>query len=363
MPPKQTFMNIDVAKHIESILYDNSAVIIPGFGGLMSAYRSASIDHVQGILYPPSLSISFNENLHVNDGILMNHLLQQEGLDSEQARIAIEQFVENAKIRLEKREIVIFPGVGRLYKDYEGRMQFLQDNTNFNQDAYGLPNVQFYPILRNRALAGQEAPQPAQAGRPTAASKKENRFVPLLRSAQTVLPLLAGFAMIGFAVSYMLMTDTGEVNIAENLTMPVAEKRVNKKPTVEDITTMSVIDGFSNKSSESRGVITEEITEDGELIDEIPEVEIPEVEKEEIEIGPSRKRGVIVIGCYKFKKSIQKMADKVVAEGFDVYQARIGNSDIIRVGAQFAYEDRKDLYEKLEIIKDKIEDRAWILVE
>ena len=40
-------MAIDVARHIENLLYRYDSVVIPGLGGIIAAYRPAGIDHVR----------------------------------------------------------------------------------------------------------------------------------------------------------------------------------------------------------------------------------------------------------------------------------------------------------------------------
>ncbi len=345
-------MTTDIAQHFERLIYDHESLIIPGFGGLLTSYRAATIDHVQGLLYPPSRTVQFDKNLHVNDGILINHLKEIEGITKKQAEESIAKFVDFANERLEKREILVLPGVGRLYKDYEGRLQFLQASTNFNQDAYGLSSVQFYPILRSKDTAAREAPLPdsLQSG-PVTKRKRKSLFS--IGSAQSLVPLVAGFALIAFGVSFLFLRSDAPVSLNRSMIMPVSEKRVNKKPTYEEVTTMSLID--SRKSGQTTSSVKVEDVDESEL------EETPVIDPEIIELGPSRKKGIIIIGSYKFQRSIQKMADKVVAQGFDVYQQRIGKDGIIRVGAQFAYEDHADLKRKLKIIKENIEDRAWIL--
>jgi len=75
-------------------------------------------------------------------------------------------------------------------------------------------------------------------------------------------------------------------------------------------------------------------------------------------VNATQRTGIIIIGSYKFKHSVQKMSDKLVEEGFVPYKEKRGN--IIRVGAQFEYEDAADLARIHKIIKRKIERRAWI---
>lgn len=346
-------MITDIAQHFERLLYDHESLVIPGFGGLLTTYRAATIDHVQGLLHPPSRMVHFDENLHANDGVLINHLREEARITKKEAEEAITKFVDFANERLEKREILVLPGVGRLYKDYEGRLQFLQASTNFNQDAYGLSSVQFYPILRSKDTAAREAPLPDSLQPGPVAKKTTRKSWANVRSAQSLIPLAAGFALVAFAVSFLFLRSDAPISIDRSLTMPVSEKRVNKKPTYEDVTTMSLID--SRKSGQSTSSFTPDEVDETEL------EETPVIDPEIIELGPSRKKGIIIIGSYKYQSSIQKMADRVVAQGFDVYQQRIGKDGIVRVGAQFAYEDHADLKRKLKIIKENIEDRAWIL--
>lgn len=350
-------MITDIAQHFERLIYDHESLIIPGFGGLLTSYRAATIDHIQGLLYPPSRIVRFDKNLHVNDGILVNHLREAVGITKKEAEEAISKFVDFANERLEKREILVLPGVGRLYKDYEGRLQFLQASTNFNQDAYGLSSVQFYPILRNKDTAAREAPLPdsLQSGPVT---KKKRKSWSSVRSPQSLIPLAAGFALIALAVSFLFLRSDAPVSFNRSLIMPVSEKRINKKPIYkEEVSRMSLVD--SRKS----GQTTSSFTPDEMDVDETELDETPVIDPEIIELGPSRKKGIIIIGSYKFQRSIQNMADKVVAQGFDVYQQRVGKDGIVRVGAQFAYEDHADLKRKLRIIKENIEDRAWILTQ
>jgi len=347
----------DIAQHFERLIYDHESLIIPGFGGLLTIYRAATIDHVQGLLYPPSRTVRFDKNLHVNDGILVNHLRTTAGITKSEAVKAVEKFVDFANDRLEKREILVFPGVGRLYKDYEGRLQFLQASTNFNQDAYGFSSVQFYPILRNKETAAREAPLPDSL-QPGPVRKKRNKSFASLRSAQSLIPLVAGFVLIAFAVSFLFLRSDAPVSFEQSMILPVSEKRVNKKPTYQEVTTMSL--GDSRKSGQTTSSFTPDEMEE---VDETEVEETPVIDPEIIELGPSRKKGIVIIGSYKYQRSIQKMADKVVAQGFDVYQQRVGNDGIVRVGAQFAYEDRADLNRKVRIIKENIENRAWILAQ
>ena len=128
-------------------------MVIPSFGALTLQYAPSTIDHVQGLLNPPSKSISFDNNLIVNDGKLIDIIQQKHQITTEEATSQINKFVALIKDQIDRREMVNLQGVGRLYKDFENKIQFIPDSTNFNKESFGLPTVNFIPILREQTTS------------------------------------------------------------------------------------------------------------------------------------------------------------------------------------------------------------------
>ena len=143
-------MQIDIPAHIEKLLFLHDALVIPGFGGFTATRTPASTDYVGGTVNPPAKTLAFSENLTINDGLLTADIADAHGLSIEEANRAVEVFVEKMRNLLDQREIVTLSGVGRLYKNYVQKIQFLPDATNFNASSYGLPPLQFSPIARSR---------------------------------------------------------------------------------------------------------------------------------------------------------------------------------------------------------------------
>ena len=110
-------MSIDISKSIAGLLYIRDSVIIPNLGGIIAAYHPAYIDHVQGQIMPPSKKLSFNENLVINDGVLVGYIQNDNGITASEAENEIAGFVSRLKEKLDQKEIVFFPEIGRLYKD------------------------------------------------------------------------------------------------------------------------------------------------------------------------------------------------------------------------------------------------------
>lgn len=156
-------MQIDIPAHIEKLLYLHDSLVIPGFGGFTATRTPATTDYVGGTVNPPSKTLVFSENLMVDDGLLTADIADAHGISLEDAGRSVEEFVEKMKALLDQREIVTLPGVGRLYKNYVQKIQFLPDATNFNSAAYGLPPLQFSPIARSREISGSTPTPEAQA--------------------------------------------------------------------------------------------------------------------------------------------------------------------------------------------------------
>lgn len=154
-------MHIDIASHIEKLLFLHDTLIIPSFGGFTAMRAPAGVDYVGGAVTPPSKTLTFNENLTTDDGILVDDIASANHITAEEARRAIEQFVDQTELQLNQREIVTLPGVGRLYKNYVQRTQFLPDATNFHAGSYRLPPLQFSPITRSREVIEKPAAAPA----------------------------------------------------------------------------------------------------------------------------------------------------------------------------------------------------------
>lgn len=143
-------MDIKLATDIKEILIEDGSISIPNFGGFTSAYKPAVVDAVNGQLAPPSFHIAFDANLQMNDGRLVDHIRQKYRLSSTAALEYIEAFSNDTRSNFDKGEIVVLPEIGRLYRDFAHKIQFLPDSTNFNTASFGLPTIQYAPIMRNK---------------------------------------------------------------------------------------------------------------------------------------------------------------------------------------------------------------------
>lgn len=153
-------MQIDIPAHIEKLLFLHNSLIIPGFGGFTATVAPAKADFSGGTVTPPSKILTFSENLVVDDGRLTQDIANTHGITTEEAQQVVASFVEKMQVLLNQREIVTLPNIGRLYKNYMQKIQFLPDATNFNAASYGLPPLQFSPLSRSREVTDNGADAP-----------------------------------------------------------------------------------------------------------------------------------------------------------------------------------------------------------
>ena len=348
-------MTVDIKSVIGELLYEFDAVIIPAFGGFVANYKSSTIDHVQGMIHPPSKSLTFNENLVVNDGLIVNHLKKRFGMNLDEAKSTVKDFVEELKEKIDEREIIVFPNVGRLYRDYENKLQFLPDNSNYNLDVFGLPTVQYYPILRNRDVSTTEAPAPkAVVTKRTSTPKRVKRPSVF----QAVMPYLLGLALVAVAISIWSIVGTRTKDDSQ-ANLPVSENRINTKPTLQEASYETEVDDqFGTAITDPNS--TEESSTEASSTPVIPEVD-DEIDTESITLTPDQKECVVIVGGFRSKDNVRKLIERLYNQGYDAYQDE--KDGITRVGAQFFYESEEQRKDKIKDIRKKFEPKAWVLKE
>ncbi|MEO1625885.1 MAG: hypothetical protein AAFV25_12070 [Bacteroidota bacterium] len=347
-------MNIDIAASIGKLLYEKDQVVISDFGGFVANYKPSVIDHVQGLLHPPSKQISFDRDLQTDDGQLLQFLCDTTGIDKEEARQLIEDFSKQTLEALHRREIVVFPNVGRLYMDYESNFQFLQDSTNFNTASFGLPTVQFYPILRTLNEANIHAPLPKDKW--VELPKREAKPRLKLPSMPPVRKLLrrqgstaaVGLVLLVAAVSIFYFALQGKADILGIQKVPVADKRLNTKPYQgqEQEFEAGILSGVGEATTSQP-----QKNEDGEFETSI--------DTESITTAPNQKEAVIIIGAFGKKAGVRKRIQQIYEMGFDAYQDKVNG--LTRVGIQFLYEEEPEVDKTLRLMRRKFDKSAYIL--
>ncbi len=346
-------MSVDVASSISNLLYEHDSVIIPGLGAIVSTYKPAVIDHVQGLIQPPSKTLSFNPNLSTNDKLVIQHIQQQYQLPYEKAEEELQHYVSSIKTALDNREIIVFPKVGRIYVDYENNLQFLQDNTNFNRDVFGLPTIQYYPILRQKDYSDSNVPAEL------APKKKRRAFAFSGKWLATALPIIFTIVICGIGLYIYTSQQNNETPIIEDVHKLPTDLRLNEKPFPE-----------AEKKTPEEEVIDYENQEIATVTDEEPEMreEEPVTEKEpqvadteQPSLGPGQRECIIIIGQFKSKEGVASRIEDIINLGFTAYTDKESSKGLTRVGVQFIYEDKKDVDMALRYLRKRFDMGAFVL--
>lgn len=141
-------MEIDVGAHIADVLLEREKVTLPGLGEFKTQYKEATSEKVHGKLMPPAKELYFHINAAAADGYLVKHIKEKHTLSYADAQKIVSSYINEVKTSIDNKEIVAFPNVGRLYKDYEQNIKFLPDKENFNKSAFGLPAVELLPTIK-----------------------------------------------------------------------------------------------------------------------------------------------------------------------------------------------------------------------
>lgn len=145
---------MEINQYIKELLLLNDCVIIPEFGGFVANYKPATFENNQ--FFPPTKEIAFNTKLISNDGLLINYVVEAEGLNYFSAKQKLEGFVEETLLNLERNRNIYFEGVGYLHYDSRENLQFeTQLKQNLLVDSFGLHNFSYEKLYQ------RQIPKPA----------------------------------------------------------------------------------------------------------------------------------------------------------------------------------------------------------
>lgn len=147
---------MEIAKHISALLYRYQCVIVPGFGAFLTEIRSARFDEDSQSFFPPQKAVSFNSQLKNNDGLLANHISQEETIAYDTAVHRIEEQVAHWIHQIQTEGVIQLQNLGRFVLNEESKIEFSPIyKLNYLTSSFGLAPLNATPILRN---ANKETP-------------------------------------------------------------------------------------------------------------------------------------------------------------------------------------------------------------
>lgn len=134
---------MQLSKAINSLLYTNDCVTVPGFGSFIVNKFSSVYDEKNAKFYPPSRRVSFNSKIKNNDGLLANFISNEDGIDFSVAVKNIHNEVINWKKKLNKEPLVL-NNIGELSYNSDENIVFSPDlDSNHFLGSFGLPSIYY----------------------------------------------------------------------------------------------------------------------------------------------------------------------------------------------------------------------------
>ncbi|GAB4491893.1 MAG: hypothetical protein OHK0019_12740 [Saprospiraceae bacterium] len=371
-------MQIDIPAHIEKLLFLHDTLTIPGFGTFTATKVSAAADYLGGTVSPPSKSLTFSENIKTDDGVLVQDVAVTHGISNEEARRAIEDFVEKMQGQLNQREIVTLPAVGRLYKNYVQKIQFLPDTTNFSPESFGLPPLQFSPISRSREVEKSQEPAPPAPAvgstvktastppPPLASTVKTPATPPPVPEPYTPSATRSGGAGWATAIGIFLLFCA----LSGGYWLWHRQKDKFASADKEQTERLSAPLTGSGKTNESpkkteKSVLTEEKTDVPvkEDLDKTVQESIAEktraAREEMAKTTPKGAREcILIVATLREKANADRLEQLLKEEGFDVYYLKKNG---YQVGIRFYYTKISEVQEKMKTLQNLTgEKEIWI---
>lgn len=340
--------------HLKQLIVERDTVILPGFGALETRYEPAAFDYVQGKLYPPNKSLTFNANLRLNDGTLIRHVQQHENCDYEAAKTRVEDFVGSIKTQLATGETIHLPGIGKFFHDLNQKTHFLPEGqAQLYPATFGLPTVNAQPVQRAAAApAAVEAPAPTAAQHPGTLVLRPSRSARIANVFVRALPFLLVLAigLIGYTV-YKIQ-DTDDAPYVRN----VNQERINRKPGIPTETAeIPLIDATDDD------LVGTDTDTDGLDLD-APASDYDRRDTESSTLEPGRQTDVIVVGTFGTPRYAERMLQRVSEDGYDGWSERMPNG-LRRIGVNIAFSSEMEKRERLETMRDRYTRSAYLLSE
>lgn len=309
-------MNLEL--YISQLLYRYQCVTIPGFGAFLTEIQSAQWHEKTNGFYPPKKLISFNSFLKNNDGLLANHIAQNEKSTYEIAVASIEIEVTKWKNTLQFENTIALKNIGELSLNLEKNIVFSPyDQTNYLANSFGLSSL-IAPSIKREVL--QHVFEPVE----------ENEIIQLITEKNPGRTYLKYAAIIVLSLSF-----TGIMSIKLYQDKVVADTLIVEKAVQEQV---------QNKIQEATFFI---------------ESPLPSVT---LTVKEEKMPYHVVAGSFRLEENAQRIYQKLSKEGFKARRLAPNNHGLFPVlyGSYPTFEEAQKARVKIQKTQNP---EAWLLIE
>lgn len=244
-------------------------MLIPDFGGFVVKPIPSSINK-RNRLSPPSSALYFQPEINASNDLLLNEIIRQEKISTQEAKRKIKDFISNINESLKSKKTVKLNGVGNLYMSNNNEVKFKSDRkASFNKDSFGLPNLVLEEVNRGNEIKSTVTTKTADE-KPV---RKLSPWAVAFTTIASVLALLLGGTyylleqgssqeqeFIRSNLGFML-TNTDQANDNNEIISPVIEKQ-QEEPKQETIVQTEVnTDHSINEEVKGEEIINEPVEE------------------------------------------------------------------------------------------------------
>ena len=305
---------MQLSKAINSLLYTNDCVTIPGFGSFIVNKFSSVYDEKNGKFYPPSRRVSFNSKIKNNDGLLANFISNEDGIDFSVAVKNIHNEVINWKKKLNKEPLVL-NNIGELSYNSDENIVFSPDlDSNHFLGSFGLPSI-YYKKQPDLVSTYNES-----------TLKKYNDLK--VNSSNSRVPDFVKYAaalVIIISTTFFLSKEYEEYNIQNQLIL----EQENRQKTIQRVE--SAVFDFGS----------------------IPAIEL------EIKVQPNKFH--IIAGAFGVKSNADKLYNNLLSKGYNPTKLPLNDKGLIPISFD-NFSNRKDAVIALRQLQMSENKDAWIFV-
>ncbi|MBM1105301.1 SPOR domain-containing protein [Aurantibacter crassamenti] len=135
--------------YISELLYRYNCVVVPEFGAFLTQRKSAGLHKTSNTFYPPSKTLSFNNQLTSNDGLLVSYMANAENVSYEAMLKKVTETANEWKASLLQGNRITLENIGVIWLNSEQKMQFQpSDKINYLTSSFGLSTFVAAPVTR-----------------------------------------------------------------------------------------------------------------------------------------------------------------------------------------------------------------------
>lgn len=325
---------------IADLLFTNDCVVLPGFGGFVAKYKGAALNETIHAVYPPQKTIGFNPQIHANDGLLISAFSSVKNLSYNDAKIEVENWVNQQHLMLQRGEKLVWNQLGVLFQDRTGKLQFIPDGKmNFSIDSFGLQRIQLTPVIREEKVQVTSEPIPSvEIETPTQAAIKKGSSVVWKVAAVLAFPLLG----IGiFAASSKLKNTDWQY---------ASFKLFGIKSRISEYTPNERKLQLSNNAIEE--------TADSTFVYHLESQDVQAALADHLPAKKEKPKFEIIVGAFSVHSNAANYVKQLKEMGFPAYEAgRKGNLQLVALQSA---EDKKTAVQLLDSAKAKVNLSAWL---